>query len=219
MDSLRQIALSLFRAALERADPEAALRQCWHQHPLSETHTGRRFVLAIGKAGVPMMRAAQGQMKDIHKAIVVTNPENASPLDRAKVMVGGHPVPDDNSFAAGQVVMQMLREATQDDQVIVLVSGGGSALVAAPLNGISRSDYARMNEILLSSGLDIRQMNLIRQQIDSLKGGGLLRYSAPASVYGYVLSDVVSDDLRCIASGPTVSPIGAPEDAVSLLQD
>ncbi len=217
MPSLREIALSLFQVAVDRANPELALKRYWQAHPLPDPRLGRCFVVAIGKAAAPMMRAAQETLPHVDEALLITNPENACDMNGVTVMLGAHPLPDERSVAAGGAVERLLKKAGRGDHVVALISGGGSALMAAPAENISLADYAKLNKVLLSSGLDIEQMNLIRQQIDSLKGGGFLRLAAPASVHGYVLSDVIGDDLRAIASGPTVSPIGTSQEAAAVL--
>ena len=122
-------------------------------------------------------------------------------------------------FGAGQHIIKLLSATTEQDQVITLISGGGSALVPAPAPGLTLADKAVVNQLLLASGLDIMQMNLVRQQISQLKGGGFARHAAPAPVTAYILSDVIGDDLRAVASGPTVSPIGTRPDARRILKD
>ena len=102
-------------------------------------------------------------------------------------------------------------------QVLALISGGGSALLPAPAAGLSLADKAAVSRLLLASGTDITGMNLVRQQLSRLKGGGFARLAAPATVTALILSDVIGDDLRVIASGPTVAPIGTAEQAKDLL--
>src|SRR5690606_25528899 len=126
--------------------------------------------------------------------------------------------PDENGLRAGQAVMAALRGAGEDDRVIALISGGGSALLPAPVEGVSLADKARVNQLLLSGGLEITQMNLIRQNLSQLKGGGMLRLAAPAPVSAWILSDVIGDDLRAIASGPTVAPLGGRGQARDILR-
>ncbi len=216
MQELRDIAKVMFSAAVERADPARALRM--QLEKVAPHSGGKVFVLAVGKAAVPMMREALVRLPRVDEALAVTNSENLASIDGARVMTGAHPVPDGSSATAGQAVVEMLQRARKGGQVVALISGGGSALIIAPDGDITVDDYARTNAILLASGLGINDFNLIRQQIDSLKGGGLLRLAAPAEVHGYLLSDVIGDDLCAIASGPTVAPLGTCEDAVRLLQ-
>ncbi len=219
MTDLAKTALELFQAAIDRADPAEALRAQLASSPLSELPDGgRNFILAVGKAAVPMMRAALEEIPDPAQALVITNPENKTDIPGATVLCGSHPVPDEASQAAGQAAIEMARSMSQNDRLVALISGGGSALMIAPAPGLSLSDKAEVNKLLLASGLEINDMNLIRQQLSDLKGGGLLRHAAPARVQAYILSDVIGDDLRAIASGPTVAPIGTRDAAREMMQ-
>ena len=219
--SLHDTALELFRCAIDRADPAAAVRAHLATQPLAPLEgEGRRTVIAVGKAAVPMMRAALATLPEAPAtALAITNPENQADLAGAEVITGAHPVPDQTSAAAGARVLDLLEGLSPQDQVLMLISGGGSALMVAPAPGLTLTDKAAVNEMLLASGLDINRMNLIRQNLSQLKGGGLCRAAAPARVTALILSDVIGDDLRAIASGPTVAPLGTAQDARALLQD
>jgi hydroxypyruvate reductase len=179
---------------------------------------GRTFLIAIGKAAPAMLGEAMAGLPDAHAALAVTHHENDAMLDGVELLRAGHPVPDEAGARAARRVMELLSEATAKDRVIALISGGGSALLPAPPPGISLSDKAQLNTLLLSAGLDIVQMNLVRQQVSLLKGGGFAQLAAPAQVHAFLLSDVIGDDLRAIASGPTVSPIGTAADAIKTLR-
>ncbi len=219
IDTLRTQARLLFDAAVTAADPAHAVRRGLTQSPVPpQKPGGRTFLIAIGKAAPAMLREAMAAMPDAHVALAVTHHENDATLDGAELLRAGHPVPDEAGARAAQRVMEVLTEATETDRVVALISGGGSALLPAPPPGVSLSDKARLNGLLLSAGLDIVQMNLVRQQVSLLKGGGFVRYAAPAPVYAYLLSDVIGDDLRAIASGPTVSPIGTAAEAIATLK-
>ncbi|CUH80018.1 Putative hydroxypyruvate reductase [Tritonibacter multivorans] len=219
MSSLRETAMTLFEAAIAAADPEAAVKRQLDRHPLPPLPPGaHRFVIAVGKAAVPMMRAALEILPTPTAALVVTNPENLCNLPGAQVIAGAHPVPDETSAAAGHAVLELLAQTKAGDQVLALISGGGSALMVAPRKGLSLQDKSAANALLLASGLEITEMNLVRQQLSALKGGGLLHAAAPATVHAFLLSDVIGDDLRAIASGPTVAPLGTPTDARDLLR-
>ncbi|MEO3477463.1 DUF4147 domain-containing protein [Phaeobacter sp. CAU 1743] len=219
MTDLRDTALELFSAAVERADPALALRRQITAHPLPPCpEGGRTLILAVGKAAIPMMREALEHIPQPRAALVVTNPENICDLPGARVLTGSHPVPDEASAAAGRSVIDFLAGTTPQDRVIALMSGGGSALMVAPAPGLTLADKAEVGRLLLASGLEINEMNLVRQQLSDLKGGGLLRHASPALVTAYLLSDVIGDDLRAIASGPTVSPIGTRSDARAVLE-
>jgi len=219
MTDLKTTALGLFQAAIDRADPAAALRAQIAASPLPELpEGGRNFILAVGKAAIPMMRTALELIPDPAQALAITNPENHTDIPGATVRSGSHPVPDEASESAGLAAIELAQSMSQNDRLIALISGGGSALMVAPAPGLTLADKAAVNKLLLASGLEINDMNLIRQQLSDLKGGGLLRHAAPASVHAFILSDVIGDDLRAIASGPTVAPIGTRDQAREIMQ-
>ncbi|MBS8227534.1 DUF4147 domain-containing protein [Vannielia litorea] len=205
---LRAEAELIFRAGVSAADPGTGVDRA-----LEADGWSGRFVIAVGKAAPSMMRAALKRVGPVEAALVVTNPENAGDLPGATVMEAAHPVPDAGGLAAGEAVLELLAKAGEGDKVLALVSGGGSALLPAPVEGVSLADKAAVNEALLASGADIHQMNLVRQQLSRLKGGGFLWAAAPAHVRALVLSDVLGDDLSTIASGLTAPPIGSCEEA------
>ena len=211
---LRARARAIFDRAVAAADPALALRNELTARPLPvPSDGGRCFVIATGKAAPAMLTEALRHLRGAYTALAVTHHENLTEVPGATVLRAGHPVPDAAGLAAGQRVMELLRQAREGDRVIALISGGGSALLPAPLAGISLEDKAELNRLLLGAGLEITQMNLLRQQVSQVKGGGMLRLAAPAFVTAYILSDVIGDDLRAVASGPTVAPIGSRDDA------
>lgn len=169
MQELRNFAKAMFAAAVERANPARALQRQLEATP-PPLADGKVFVLAVGKAALPIMREALDRLPRVDETLVVTNSENAVPTGGARVVLGAHPVPDGRSAAAGRAVVEILQRAGNGDLVVALISGGGSALMIAPDGDITVDDYARANAILLASGLGINDINLIRQQIDSLKG-------------------------------------------------
>ncbi|WP_058278642.1 glycerate kinase type-2 family protein [Ruegeria atlantica] len=212
--TLRTTASAIFAEAVSAADPATALRRKLCVAPLPTPASGGRSVLiAVGKAAPKMLSEALRHVEGPHVALAVTHAENQTDVSGATVLTSGHPIPDERGLKAGRQIVSLLSEACEHDQVIALISGGGSALIPAPVSGLTLSDKIRVNEVLLSSGLGITQINLIRQQLSQLKGGGFLKHSAPAPVSAYILSDVIRDDLRAVASGPTVSPIGSHADA------
>ena len=211
---LRERARAIFGRAVEAADPSAALADKLASDPFPVPAAGGRTILiAIGKAAPAMLSQALTHVDGDCEAIAVTHYENEMDVPGGTVIRAAHPVPDENGVAAGERIIEILSTASSDDQVIALISGGGSALVPAPVEGVSLPEKAQVNRLLLGSGTDIVRMNLVRQQLSRLKGGGLLRHASPAPVTAYILSDVIGDDLRAVASGPTVSPIGMREDA------
>ncbi len=215
---LRQTALHLFAQAVEAADPALALRRALAEHPLPAP-CGQLHLVAIGKAAPAMLREALAHLDRPVPALAITHYENDMQVPGAEVLRAAHPVPDDAGLRAGQELIARLAGLGPEDAVAVLVSGGGSALVPAPVDGVTLAEKAAVNRLLLGAGLDIVRMNLVRQQLSQLKGGGLLRQAAPAPVTAYILSDVIGDDLRAIASGPTVGPIGSRAEARAVLQE
>ncbi len=207
---------ALFRIGVQAADPRAAVKCALRAHPLPDH--GRLHVLALGKAACAMTEAALTTLPRPAQVLVVTNYENATELAGAEVMAAGHPVPDANGERAARAAEAVLAEAGAQDHVLVLVSGGGSALLPAPVEGLSLEDKAEVNRILLSAGMDIVAMNAVRQHLSRLKGGGLVRSAHPAPVTALILSDVIGDDLRAIASGPTVAPIAPRAQVVEMLR-
>ncbi|MCV2863844.1 glycerate kinase [Albidovulum sediminicola] len=221
MDGLRDRAAKLFRTACEAADPAHALaREMSRNPPGKPGKNGRYIIVSIGKAAIPMTEALLPALAGAPvEAVVVTNYENARALPGAMVIAAGHPVPDENGAKGAEEVIRLLSSAGAQDRVIALISGGGSALLPAPVEGVSLADKAEVNRLLLANGFEITEVNLVRQQLSRLKGGGMLRFAAPAPVTAYILSDVIGDDLRVIASGPTVAPVGTRSDARALLTD
>ena len=209
MQDDRAEALRIFQAGVKAADPYAAVSGALQ----NVTEPG--LIVAVGKAARLMAQAALARFVGV-KCLVVTNYENATDLEGAVVMAAGHPVPDENGAAAARAVIAALH-ATKGP-VLALISGGGSALLPAPAGVLTLADKMDVNELLLGSGLNIEAMNLIRQQLSDLKGGGFLRHAAPRPVTALILSDVIGDDLSAIASGPTVGPIGTAQEAIETLQ-
>ena len=200
----------IFEAGVAAADPARAVAA--HVGDVSAP----ALIVAVGKAARLMARAALQQFPGV-KCLVVTNYENAQALEGGQVYAAGHPVPDQNGADAAGAVISALHKA--EGPVLALISGGGSALLPAPAGDLTLADKAQVNTLLLGSGLDITAMNLVRQRLSELKGGGFLRHAAPNSVTALILSDVVGDDLSAIASGPTVGPLGTAQEALVLMQD
>lgn len=210
---MRAEARRLFDLAVAAADPGPAVGR-W----LDENWQGdAAAVLALGKAAPAMMRAAL-ERAPARRALCVTHAENREPAGGADILYGEHPVPGPGSAAAGEALLAAVEGLAPGDRVLALISGGGSALAVAPVEGVSLEDKAEVSRLLLGAGLDIGAMNLVRQNLSRIKGGGLARAAAPARVTSLVLSDVIGDDLAVIASGPTVPPAGSPAEAAALLR-
>lgn len=205
---LRETALHMFDAALRAADPAAAVaRQLPQQLPQPDPG-GRLGIIALGKAARAMMVAALEHVPSgtAWEGLIVTNEGNAAPLEGCTCIIGGHPVPNEGSAAAGAAMLRLAEGLGPKDRLLALISGGGSALAVAPRASVTLDDKMQTTQALLASGLDITAMNRIRQRLSALKGGGLARAAHPAPVTALILSDVIGDDLSAVASGPTVPP-------------
>ncbi|MDP2063979.1 MAG: DUF4147 domain-containing protein [Phaeovulum sp.] len=213
---LQARARAVFAAGVAAADPAQAVARHLPQALADAPEPGGRWrLIALGKAAHAMAGAALAALPRGIPALVVTTREAAKPLAGAVVLAAGHPVPDAAGEAAGRAVEAALTAAMPQDRVLALISGGGSALLPTPVPGISLDDKAAVNRLLLGSGADIGQMNLVRQALSRLKGGGWLR-ACRAPIVALILSDVPGDDLRVIASGPTVAALGGRAEAVGL---
>ncbi|MEM1100753.1 MAG: DUF4147 domain-containing protein [Pseudomonadota bacterium] len=207
----RAAAQEIFMAGVAAADPGDAVARALNSQPVAPGAT----IIAVGTAALRLAEAARAEVENPREILIVTNPENARDVAGAEVFAASHPVPDAQGLRAAEAVEAALGRA---DHVLALLSGGGSALLPAPVKGLTLDDKIKVNELLLASGADITQMNLVRQSLSRLKGGGFLRAAAPATVRALILSDVVGDDLSTIASGPTAPPLGTRADAAQVLE-
>jgi glycerate 2-kinase len=206
-DSVRRI----LSAAMDAADPSNAIRAALTQRVAWIASAQRVFLFSIGKAGIRMAEAALPFVVDrLAGGLVITKHASRGTLGRVAVMEAGHPLPDARSLDAGRRVEELLSRLSPDDLLICLLSGGASALMAAPRDGISLDDLRNVTSVMLANGASIDELNLVRKRLDVLKGGGLACRSA-ARVLSLILSDVVGDHLDLIASGPTVPDTTSPE--------
>ncbi|MGB0505273.1 MAG: glycerate kinase type-2 family protein [Pikeienuella sp.] len=216
-EKLLAIARICFDAGVAAADPLAAVEKRLAVRPDVLSHEGRLFVVAIGKAAAPMMRAVLGHCSP-NAAILVTNYENEVDIAGVECLGAGHPTPDANGAAAADVVIRLLENTVEGDKVVLLLSGGGSALTPAPIDGLSLDEKIALNDLTLKSGAPIDAMNTVRKRLSRLKGGGFANLAAPAVVTSLILSDVPGDDIAVVASGPTVGNTDAPEAAEGILR-
>jgi len=223
----RADALSILDAALKTADPYLAVRKAVEAKEnilrvLDETFEirGRLYLLAFGKASCSMARAVVELLgKRIEEGLIVTKygyAENCPNIPNLRVIEAGHPVPDENSLLAGKLGVELAEKVGENDILLVLISGGGSALFLLPEEGISLEDKIRTNELLLKSGARIAEINTVRKHISAVKGGKLAK-RVKGTVISLVLSDVVGDPLEAIASGPTVKDPTTFQDAYRIL--
>ncbi len=209
---LRRAAAEVLARGLAAAEPARLVRQSLRLRGQSlavagqtlRLGKGRLVLVAAGKAAVTMAGEAERILGDrLHAALAVCTSPSIR-LQRCRELIAGHPLPDQRGLAAAHEVEALARSLARDDVLLVLLSGGASALLPAPAPGISLDDKAVATSLLLHSGASIRELNTVRKHLSRLKGGGLARVAAPARVVCLVLSDVVGDDPSTIASGPTV---------------
>jgi glycerate 2-kinase len=216
----REFLLALYQAAVQRALPLHNTAGYLPQPP-----KGRTIVLGAGKAGGAMAQAVEAHWPADAplEGLVVTRyhhtpPRPADLKQRIEVVEAAHPVPDAAGLAAAQRIMAMAQGLTKDDLVLCLISGGGSALLTLPVDGLDFADKQRINQDLLNSGANIGEMNCVRKHLSQIKGGRLAAACAPARVVTLTISDVPGDDPSVIASGPTVPDATTCQDALSILQ-
>ncbi len=165
------------------------------------------FCLCVGKASVDMAKTARKillQTKKLQKGIVVVNEENFKNVSGFKCFCSGHPIPNKKGHIAAKFVKEFLKELKENDLVLVFISGGGSALLPYPVEGVELKDKIKLNKILLECGANIKEINSVRKHLSLIKGGNLAKMCFPAKVHSFILSDVVGDDLSSIASGMTI---------------
>ncbi len=197
----------ILAAAINAVDPAKLVRDYLQRTDLPKHD--RVFLLGIGKAAEPMTFAAADILPHFTRALVVTKHASSRTHEQIAVMEGGHPIPDERSLAAGQATLDFVSKLNENDSLICLISGGGSALVTAPREGITLEEIRSKTTSLLASGATIHEINKLRQQLDRIKGGGLTR-ATKAKIVSLILSDVIGNSLETIASGPTVdSSLGA----------
>jgi hydroxypyruvate reductase len=217
LEEIREDARSIFAAAISAADPARVVREALEDGSIIAGHR-RLHLLAVGKAACAMAEGALAVLPPLAgEALIVTNQGNARPVAGAALLVAGHPLPDSPGAVAAEAVVERLRAAGTDDLVLVLLSGGSSSLLAAPVSGISLEDQASATRILLESGAGISEVNTVRKHLSFLKGGGMARLAHPASLYTLILSDVPGDDPGSIGSGPTVPDSSTFADALSVV--
>ncbi len=235
-ERLRADAEAIFRAAVQRADPRALMQAALRVGPHSlRVRSGgavaswdlrdfeRILVLGFGKASAGMAAAVEELLGDrITEGLVAVKTGFARPLRRVRVVETAHPLPDQRSLDAGRALLALARQADERTLALVLVSGGGSAIVAAPWEGAGRAlsleDKRGVTRELLACGADIREINTVRRHLSAFKGGRLAEALSRAAAITLVLSDVVGDELSSIASGPTAPDPSTWADALAVVE-
>lgn len=203
IDTMRLCLLEAYSAGVAAVDGRRVVADWLLAHPPDRSVA----VLALGKAAASMAAGAQQALGErLDRGWVVTKSGHATGAgldpDRFEVCEGGHPIPDASSLAAGESLIAYVEGLAPETPVLVLISGGASALVEVPSSGVSLDDLARVSDWLLSNGRPIAQINTVRRRLSRLKGGGLAALLAPRAVTGLLISDVEGDDPAVIGSGP-----------------
>ena len=208
----REFLRALFVAAIAAADPGKVVPP--HLPPPPR---GRTIVLGAGKASAAMAKAVEDNWPGPLSGLVVTRYGHGVPCQRIEIVEAAHPVPDEHGQRAALRILELAASAGPDDLVLCLISGGGSALLALPAEGITLADKQAVNRALLTSGADIGEMNVVRKHLSAIKGGRLAVAAWPAPLTALAISDVPGDDLAVIASGPTVADPSTFADARAIL--
>ncbi len=203
----------LFDRAVEVADPMRMLAQ-----HLPEKPKGRIIVVGAGKASARMAEAVETAW-GVCKGLVITRYGYGRPCHSIEIVEAAHPVPDQNGFDATARMLALLSHLEPDDFVLVLMSGGASALLVAPVGGVTLGEKQALNAALLASGAPINRMNMVRKHLSRVKGGQLAAAAYPAKVLTLMISDVPGDDPAFIGSGPTVGDVSTVADARAVIEN
>ncbi len=208
----RRLLSALFDAAVAAALPERVVPP-----NLPEPPRGRTIVIGAGKASAAMAKAVEDNWPGPLDGLAVTRTGHAVPCRSIEIVEASHPVPDARGQDAARRILDLARSAGPDDLVLCLISGGGSALLTLPAEGLTLADKQAVNRALLNSGADITAMNTVRKHLSAIKGGRLAAAAFPARTASLLISDVPGDDPSVIASGPTVADATTFADARAVL--
>ena len=227
-DRLKTIATAIFMAGIRAVDPAGCVNRHLHINGgdlrVGETFhclnkIGKLFLIGAGKASAAMARSAERLLGErIDAGLVITKYDHGVPLDRCRMMEAGHPVPDENGARATDAMLDLVSTAGPDDLILCMISGGGSALTPAPVDGISLADKQETTRLMLACGATIHEINTIRKHLSRIKGGQLCRHANGARIVSLILSDVIGDNLDIIASGSTAPDPGTFGDCEAILR-
>ena len=208
----KSLLLDLFEIAVDAAHPANCL-------PKNLPDPGRKtVVIGAGKGSAMMAHELEKRWQGHLEGVVVTCYGHTVPCQNIEIIEAGHPLPDNNSVKAAKTILAKVENLTCDDLVIVLISGGGSALLCLPPAGISLKEKVAVTSALLKSGASIKEINCVRKHISGIKGGRLALAAAPARIETWMISDVPGDDPSMIASGPTVADETDVKSALRIIQ-
>ena len=223
---LRHSARLIWEAALNAANPATCIRKFLQLRDKvliaggkEIAIRGRLIVIGAGKASAKMAQIAEEILgSHISGGLIVTKYGHALPLQRMRLVEAAHPIPDAAGVRAVYETRELLRGVSEDDIVLVLISGGGSALWPAPSEGITLQEKQQTTSLLLRAGATIRELNAVRKHLSDIKGGQLARWASPARVISLIMSDVIGDPIDFIASGPTAPDTTSFSDALAIVQ-
>lgn len=228
MSSANQIVVEIFNAVLRSVDPYKSVKL--HTDKIRQSYQNGSFkkliVVGFGKAACPMIKAVEDELGDlISNGIVITkyghcewqvvSKDQGSEI---KIIEAGHPMPDENGLKGTAEMIRLLKNADEKTLIVCLISGGGSALLISPQDGISLNETQEITQLLLNAGADIHELNTVRKHISMVKGGKLAEIACPAKIISLILSDVIGDRLDIIASGPTSPDKTTYKDALKVLE-
>ena len=229
LSRLRNDAMSIFNAGLKAVDPYVAIKKTLiikknileikdKKYDLS--NIDNIFVVGMGKASARMAQALEELLGDrIKEGLVNVKYKHTQALKIIKANEAGHPIPDEAGLEGTKEIIKLLQKTGEEDLVFCLISGGGSALLCFPAEGISFYDKQHLTQALLDSGATIHEINTLRKKISQVKGGRLVRLVFPSALVSLILSDVIGDRLDSIASGPTVPDITTFTDCKKILEE
>ncbi|MCD4675018.1 MAG: glycerate kinase [Desulfobacula sp.] len=228
LQKMRQDAVEIFYKGLAAVDPKTCIHRCCRLEDNVFTVNNRAYdldkfeqiiVLGAGKAGASMACALEEILQDrITAGMVIVKYDHVENLERISLVEAGHPMPDKNGVAGAQKLLKTAQKADDKTLVICLISGGGSALMTLPAQGLTLEDKQQATGVLLGCGATIHEINTIRKHLSRIKGGLLAKAVYPAPMICLVLSDVIGDDLDIIASGPCVADPGTFEQCIEIIK-
>jgi len=221
MNTLREDAFSMIQESINAVMPEVAVEEALRSKiDTWKDRTGNLVVIAIGKAAWNMAATAKEILGSlITDGLVVTKYEHAKgEIDGFEIIEAGHPIPDENSVKGAMRAIELVKDLNEDDQVVLLISGGGSAVFEKPVEGVTIQDLTIITDQLLSCGADIVEINTIRKHLSDVKAGRFAMHCKNTPIYSVVLSDVVGDRLDSIASGPAYPDETTSEMALDLVE-
>jgi glycerate 2-kinase len=233
LDEMKQMVKAIFSTALSAVDPSKILKdririekgllrirmEGTSEIVFDLNAINKIFLVGTGKASNSMAQAIEEILEDrITKGIITTKYGHLLPLKKTEIIEAGHPIPDQMGYEGAKEIRSLLKESGPKDLVIFILSGGGSALLPFPADGIELKEKQEVTQLLLDCGADIKEINTIRKHISQIKGGGFARWAYPSTVITFILSDVVGDQLDVIGSGPTVADPSTFEEALEIFE-